>query len=393
MRVTVRPGLVSGIALALALTLNGCGSDDSTDTARIASAALDCAAAPDIKADTPTIAILGGVGPKLADYDQDIETVVRVSKDIEARVIVNGVSGASTAPNLLSNVVMVGEGDNPLFRSRDLECKEATIDDSFLTLRDGKTPRTFNVFAALDALAGNLENNPSKAPVDVVLLTPLASVGGDVDLTDPKTLAKPAEAISTLAGQSLIPSCKNWRIHAVAPDTGLDDARAAQLKEFWRLYAQKCSGLLVAWTDHLATFPATRAIQAADTSQIEVQRTTKEVTATLGSDVLFGADSAELEPSADAALNQLLGLAREHGGRIEITGHINPVGAATEEGDALSLQRADAVKTWLVAHQIDPQRIKALGKGATKPVNPHPSTEEEKSANRRVVAVIHTMGE
>src|SRR5450631_940934 len=109
MRKNACPILASGLLL---VALSGC-SGGSSHSAELSSAFRDCVAAqPNVRADTPTIAILGQVGPKLSDYDRDIASVVGASKVTKARVIVNGVSDNTTAPNLLSNVVMVGEGNN-----------------------------------------------------------------------------------------------------------------------------------------------------------------------------------------------------------------------------------------------------------------------------------------
>lgn len=387
MRKNISPILASGMLL-IALALTGCGG--TTEGAELTSASTDCVSAqPNLNSDTPTIAVLGQVGPKLASYDEDIETVVGAGKANKARIIVNGVSGDTRAPNLLTNVVMVGEGDNNLFRENNLKCKAKSIEAAIARLKDTKASKTFDAFSAMSALAGNLENNPSNEAVDVVLLTPLASVGGDVDLTDDETLADPVAAINRLAGQGLVPACKNWRIYAVAPATGLDDVRAAQLKEFWRLYVDKCGGQLVAWTGHLATFPLTETIGAADTSLLEVERSPEQVTATLGSDLLFGADSAVLQANAEPALRELLALTIEYHGKIRIIGHTNPVSATPTDGVDLSKQRAGVVKAWLVAHQVRASRITTIGKGSTEPVYAHPKTVAQAASNRRVVAVIY----
>ncbi|CAI9413180.1 OmpA family protein [Nocardioides sp. T2.26MG-1] len=386
---------ITGIAgaLTLAVTLAGC-SDTAAGTGSnvptFAGSAANCEPLPqpNITPDTPTIAILGTEGDALASYAQDTGVVVAAAKTAKARIIVNGISGSADAPNLLANVVLEGEGNNNLARTNDLNCKAAKVDEALDTLTKGKSAPTPNVFDALNALAGNLSHNPSKLPVDVVLLTPLAARGGGIDLSDPKTLADPVAAINTLAAKGIVPSCENWRIYGVSPSTGLSDVMAAQLKDFWIRYAHKCGGALVAWEDHLAAFPSTTPVASADTSQIKVEQTKTEVTATLASDVLFAADSADLLDPSAPALGELLNLANKNAGKIVITGHVNPTGTGT--GAGLSLQRATTVKDWLVDHDVDENRISVIGKGAADPVYPDPKTDAEKAANRRVVTVIHT---
>lgn len=387
---TTRPRFLLAGSLALGLALTGCMADATASGTT--SHAGSCTQLPAVGKDTPTVALLGGIGPGLLDHRPDVDAVLAASSATGARVIVNGVAGGPGAPNLLANVVMTGEGSNKLLGDRNLDCKTRLVTDAIASLAQQDAPERYDTFDALRALAGNLENAPSDQPVDVVLMAPLAAAGGGVDLADPATLANPDEAINTLAREQLMPpSCQNWRIYGVGGGRGLDDVRAVQLREFWRRYAQKCGGRLVAWTDHLATFPATAEVAPADTSQIAVERTPETVTATLGSDVLFEANSATLQAAVEGPLTELLALARAYPGRIVLTGHINVVGPAdSASGDRLSLDRSDAVKAWLVAHGIDGDRITTVGVGMREPVYPSPTTEAERQANRRVVAVIHT---
>lgn len=371
---------------------NSIGSTSGTGTAGPVSATACTAGKPNVTPDTPTVAILGETGSKLADFKQDIDLVVNTAATEKAHILINGVSADGTAPDLLSNVVLTGEGNNNLERTQDLKCKTIGVNNAIVTLQKGTTPNQPNAFAAISTLAGNLDKNPSKQPVDVVLLTPLSAKAGGVDLNKPGTLDDPVAPINTLAKNGLIPSCANYRFYGVSPDTGLSDVEAAKLREFWRLYAKKCGGELVAWTDHLATFPVTSAITPVDYSQIKVQRTPTTVTATLGSNVLFGADSATLQAAATPALTELRGLAAQYTGKIIITGYVNPVVPGTDSpGDrALSKQRAMAVASWLVSHNVDGARITTVGKGTVDAPYPDPKTDAQRAANRRVVAIIYT---
>lgn len=392
--ISIRSAVAATGALILAASLAACGSpqtEASPTSAPLTDAISNCKPLPQptINPDTPTTAVLGAQGATLEPYAQDSDVIVSTAKATKARVIVNGIADGPNAPNLLSNVVLDGEGNNNLARTTDLNCKAAKVNEAIVTLKKGKATKTPDVFDAMNALAGNLAHNPSKQPTDVVLLTPLTARGGGIDLTDPKTLADPISAINSLAAKGLIPNCQNWRIYGVSPSTGLSDVMAAQLKNFWIRYAQKCGGTLVAWEDHLAAFPATSAITAADTSQIKVERTGKDITGTLGGDVLFAAESADLLSSAAPALGSLLDLATSHPGTIAITGYVNPTGPTAHDRVALSLQRATAVKDWLVAHGIESSRIAVTGKGGDDAVYPNPATEAQAAANRRVVVVIH----
>lgn len=95
--------------------------------------------------------------------------------------------------------------------------------------------------------------------------------------------------------------------------------------------------------------------------------------------VLFKQGTPELLPDATPALDQL---AAELGARptlrIQVIGHTDRIGE-TKKNQALSEQRAEAVKTYLVKAGIAAERISTIGYGDSKPLYPSPDVR-----NRRV---------
>jgi OOP family OmpA-OmpF porin len=86
-------------------------------------------------------------------------------------------------------------------------------------------------------------------------------------------------------------------------------------------------------------------------------------------DVLFGFDRAMVSPSGKRALDkfttELNGVAFDH---VTIEGHTDRIGARTYN-EKLSLQRADAVKDYLVSRGAIPaNKISTVGKGSTQPL-------------------------
>lgn len=74
---------------------------------------------------------------------------------------------------------------------------------------------------------------------------------------------------------------------------------------------------------------------------------------------------------------------------IIVVGHTDNVGAAAAN-QRLSLQRAEAVKKYLVSKGIEPNRIYTEGKGPTQPVADN-RTAEGRAKNRRVeIEVVGT---
>ena len=95
--------------------------------------------------------------------------------------------------------------------------------------------------------------------------------------------------------------------------------------------------------------------------------------------VLFRVATAELLPAAAPALDSLAAVLRRFPTRrFRIEGHTDRLGE-TDKNLALSQQRAEAVKSYLVQAGIAPARLETVGYGDTRPVRVAPNPE-----NRRV---------
>ena len=72
--------------------------------------------------------------------------------------------------------------------------------------------------------------------------------------------------------------------------------------------------------------------------------------------------------------------------RVRVEGHTDNVGS-TARNQVLSLERAEAVRSFLNTRGVDSSRVAVLGLGDTMPVTDN-NTEEGRSSNRRVEVVI-----
>lgn len=98
--------------------------------------------------------------------------------------------------------------------------------------------------------------------------------------------------------------------------------------------------------------------------------------------VYFDTGKSALKPTSHKTLNDLVEVLKlKSTMMIEIQGHTDHVGKE-EENLALSQQRAEAVKQYLVSKGIDVSRIQAKGYGSGMPVADNAS-EEGKAKNRR----------
>jgi outer membrane protein OmpA-like peptidoglycan-associated protein len=102
--------------------------------------------------------------------------------------------------------------------------------------------------------------------------------------------------------------------------------------------------------------------------------------------IMFKANSAEILPASEEELERLYNQIDDSGYDLRIVGHTASVGAASAQY-RLSLERAEAVKDYLVERGISGRRLKVAGMGGSRPVADNDSNEG-KARNRRVEFVI-----
>ncbi len=109
---------------------------------------------------------------------------------------------------------------------------------------------------------------------------------------------------------------------------------------------------------------------------------------TMKQQIQFATDSAVILPESLQLMTEIadavIRTARIK--RVEIQGHTDNTGSA-DHNKILSEQRAEAVRTWLTQHGVDPGRLVARGFGQEKPLVPNVTTAN-KARNRRVQFII-----
>ncbi|MFO0615322.1 MAG: OmpA family protein [Polyangiaceae bacterium] len=124
-----------------------------------------------------------------------------------------------------------------------------------------------------------------------------------------------------------------------------------------------------------------------------VRFTTTEIVILKQVQFRFGMSSLDqtIDPVSDDLLTAVRDVIVEHPEvkQIEVQGHTDDVGTV-EYNQTLSEQRANAVRNWLIARGIAPERLVSRGYGATRPIATN-QTEEGRQKNRRVQMVILKM--
>jgi OmpA-OmpF porin, OOP family len=111
---------------------------------------------------------------------------------------------------------------------------------------------------------------------------------------------------------------------------------------------------------------------------------------TYAADAFFDFDKAVLKPEGKAKLDDLVGKVKDINLEVIIAvGHTDSVGADAYN-QKLSVNRAEAVKAYLVSKGIEKNRVYTEGKGEKQPVADN-KTSEGRAKNRRVeIEVIGT---
>lgn len=102
--------------------------------------------------------------------------------------------------------------------------------------------------------------------------------------------------------------------------------------------------------------------------------------------IQFDTGKAAIKPESEPLLGEIVSLLRENASlKLSVDGHTDNVGNK-KANQALSKQRAEAVKKWLVAKGVSASRLSAAGFGDAHPIADN-RLEEGRAKNRRVELV------
>lgn len=119
----------------------------------------------------------------------------------------------------------------------------------------------------------------------------------------------------------------------------------------------------------------------------EVKQVDGKLMVRLPERVSFDVDSAEVKPGMRKRLRRAArSLAENPSSYIDIVGHTDSTGPA-DYNQRLSERRASAVANILLRNGVQPQRVRAYGRGESEPIASN-ATPEGRARNRRVEIII-----
>jgi outer membrane protein OmpA-like peptidoglycan-associated protein len=126
---------------------------------------------------------------------------------------------------------------------------------------------------------------------------------------------------------------------------------------------------------------------AASSGAVAIKDEPRGTVITVPSKELFATGKATLLPTAAAQLEPVAeALAQDTKHEIVVEGHTDSQGSETKNM-TLSQKRADAVKDFLVEHNVAPDQVTATGAGESDPIGDN-KTERGRATNRRVEIVV-----
>lgn len=126
---------------------------------------------------------------------------------------------------------------------------------------------------------------------------------------------------------------------------------------------------------------------AAANAELQLREDARGTVITMPGTLMFATGQANLRPRSKAKLDTVADALREQGEKhIVVEGHTDSTGSE-ETNMRLSMQRAEAVRDYLIEEGVPANRITATGVGPARPVADN-STPEGRAENRRVEIVI-----
>lgn len=108
--------------------------------------------------------------------------------------------------------------------------------------------------------------------------------------------------------------------------------------------------------------------------------------------VLFDVGKSTIKDASKETLDKLVQFMKDYPHlHIEVQGHTDNDGAEPKNV-ALSQDRANSVRSYLISHAVAGDRVAAIGFGSSKPIAPN-TTAEGKQLNRRVMVLVKDAGQ
>lgn len=122
-------------------------------------------------------------------------------------------------------------------------------------------------------------------------------------------------------------------------------------------------------------------------SGVQVVREGDNILLVMPNSITFEFGQSTLNPSVYPALNSVVKVLNKYNETaLNVVGHTDSIGS-DQDNQALSLERADSVASYLASQQLPQARLNRLGFGETRPISTN-DTAAGRAKNRRVELII-----
>lgn len=367
----------AGAALALVVSLAGCGPDVTAGKAEL----------PPIPAgsDAPVYVVVNDVTKHGASVSaartEAFDAVVRAAWERGAGLVLVTAGSTPQSVRTVFSTVAVAEDVNAEFTKRRQANVTAAVRDMFRSSDAEQTGGSADLLAALREVQAQLRSVGNGEYQVLVMSSGLLRRPIDVK-EQPQFLTDPAATAEALADAARLPDLQGWSVAFQDPGEDPSD-RAQALAALWWHIVKTAGGRLTGYQQTVAGWPLPAMEEPSPPAIVRVPTTGDRVVLSVSDRVLFDVDESTLRADAAPVISELadLLLTRYPEAPATITGFTDSTGSAAYNL-GLSRDRAAAVAAALVGEGVSGSRLTVSGRGASDFVASN-DTVAGRAANRR----------